>query len=944
MESAKKIVSEGGGLGGARADFVASLGRRVAHARTALTMLENDPESSSARDDLRRKLHAIASGAKLLRFEAMASALADAEARLDAVVERRRATSDDLGSLAQLVDDLPALAWSDPKRRAPKLERPATTAPAEIPLTALVIANEETAEVIGEDRAFECERLENLEDVADRARSLGPDIIVLDGDLDGATNAVEALLDDPLTESIPLIVLGHFTGASESARFVALGVQKALKKPVSPELLRASCNEVVDQRNGHTIRVALGEPTLEQLGERLAEEVRHALVDAVDSTGRSCRVPLGEGAEVFGAIWGAIARVREVVTTRTEGAVRFTGRGPEGAIPLAPWLHESASAERALRSRGAAADVKLEGRRVIVADDDPGVTWFIADLLRTSGCIVHEALDGKTALDLAYRWAPDLVVSDILMPGMDGFALSRALHRDVALRDTPVILLSWKEDLLQRVRELGASAAAYLRKESDARAIVARVREALWPRARIEARLKNAGEVRGRLDGMTMRTLLEIVCASRPESKLAIRDASHSYEIEIRHGAPQRATRTAVDGRYEAGERVLAALLGVTAARFVVAISTEKIEPNLQGLLKDQLAPAIAFARAAAAVLAGTRTISVSRVQLDGSGLAGYLLATPNVERELIERIALGESPRDLLLAGEAEPSQLEEVLVALASRGVVRGVRGVGGEDLLATSIDEMCSVAGIEPPPVEQRIANSDVVERSESVAPPASAEIARMAPPVSSQASTALDPETQETISAYPSSPPSSLADAVMRELRERSSSPPPIVEPSSLRLRQTPSQPSVAEKNAAQRTDVDPVYELTAMPPTPSPVARQAMPEAKIEDFEVDEDESDDDDDSDFDDEIPVTHASEPQTPLSAVAPSDPPPLPKNKGGWLPIIGLLVLSLSAAAVLKWTIDNGATSVESSRDHVAAAAQPATLEALPAAVEKGDAGVTP
>jgi len=64
------------------------------------------------------------------------------------------------------------------------------------------------------------------------------------------------------------------------------------------------------------------------------------------------------------------------------------------------------------------------------------------------------------------------------MPGLDGFALSRALRRDVALRDTPVILLSWKEDLLQRVRELGASAAAYLRKESDSRAIVARAKEA----------------------------------------------------------------------------------------------------------------------------------------------------------------------------------------------------------------------------------------------------------------------------------------------------------------------------------------------------------------------------------------------------------------------------------------------------------------------------------
>ena len=47
-----------------------------------------------------------------------------------------------------------------------------------------------------------------------------------------------------------------------------------------------------------------------------------------------------------------------------------------------------------------------------------------------------------------------MIVSDILMPGLDGFALCREIKRDVALSDVPVILLSWKEDLLQRVREL----------------------------------------------------------------------------------------------------------------------------------------------------------------------------------------------------------------------------------------------------------------------------------------------------------------------------------------------------------------------------------------------------------------------------------------------------------------------------------------------------------
>ncbi len=956
METAKKISSEGGGLGGARADFVASLGRRAADARTALVSLEADPNAKGARDDLRRKLHALGAGAKLLRFEAMAAALAKAETTLDAVITAGRASPAHLASLAQLIDDLPALAWSDPKRGAQKLGAN-VDAPATIPLTALVVASEDIVEVLSANLDFECERLDAVEDTVDRARALGPDVIVLDGDLDGAANVAEALLDDPITESIPIIVLGHFSGAERDARFIALGVQKTLNKPIDPALLQKTCRDVTDQIKGNTIQISLGEPTVEQLGERLAEEVRHALVDAVDATGRNVRVQLGEGAEVYGAIWGAIARIREVVQTRTDGAVKFSGRGPEGAIALAPWLHgDNAGAERAIvRGRGAAADVRLDGRRVIVADDDPGVTWFISDLLRTSGCTVYEALDGSTALELAYKRSPDLIVSDILMPGMDGFALSRALRRDVALRDTPVILLSWKEDLLQRVRELGASAAAYLRKESDARAIVARVREALWPRARIEARLRSGGDVRGRLDGITVRTLLEIACALRPESLISIRDASHNYEIEVRGGSPKHATRTAVDGRFERGERVIAALLGVTAARFSVAGATRTIEANLHGTLADQLAQPIAIARAAAAVLGGTRTIAVNRVDLDGSALAGYLLATPQNERELIERIALGDSPRELLLGGEAEPSQLEEVLVQLAARGVVRGVRGIAGEDLLTPSIDAMCAAVGIEaPPPIPERVKTSDFVERNDaSISPPPSRETSFSDPPPVHAAASGPAP-AGENISEYPSSPPSSLADAVMRELRERSSNPPPIVEPSSLRLRPpTPSQPTVIEPSPKSKTDLEEVYEVesvaSATPPpsmdrihekvTTKP-GRVTMKEPEPIDFDVEFAE---------DDDIPVIHErSEPRTPAPTA--NSIPPLPKNKGGWLPLVGLIVLSLSAAAVLRWTIDTDSSSSSTNAsnggadDNVAAAVQPAAAQALPAAVEKGDAGTKP
>ena len=566
------------GMGGIGADFVATLGRRVADARTLLPTLTRGEGNAANLAEMRRKLHAVSAGAKLLKFDIMASSLGEALAIIDRASGSASTVANGAGGtgkpsliaekdaaiLGQLLDDLPALAWSESRsaRRksqgnregAPKLDDVVLPLDSELPYTSLVVGAQSLVEALSEDTgsgraSFECERSDDVQVAIDRARSLAPDVIVLDADVKDAELFLEALADDEVTEPVPLIVVGTFARPGDAERFVAMGATRTFEKPLIRGTLRRACERAIAQREGKTERLPLGEPTMIELAERLSQEVKQALLADIDGA-RTCKVPLGDGAEVIGAMWGAIARIREVVTARTDGVVRFSGQGPEGAIALAPWLNgDVARSDRSARSRGASPEVRLHGRKVVVADDDPGVTWFLADLLRAAGCTVHEAMDGRAALELAFRVQPDLVISDILMPGMDGFALCRAMKRDVALRDTPVVLLSWKEDLLQRVRELGASAAAYMRKESDSRAIVARVREVLKSRARVEARLRAEDEVRGRLDGLTVRSLLEIVCGNRRSARISLRDASFLYEIEVREGVPFRASRASSDGK-----------------------------------------------------------------------------------------------------------------------------------------------------------------------------------------------------------------------------------------------------------------------------------------------------------------------------------------------------------------------------------------------------------
>jgi CheY-like chemotaxis protein len=690
----------------ARSDFVSSLSRRIQELRTCLSALEQDPGSPRQRDDLRRRVHALSAGARLLRFGSMATALAGVERTLEraaAVGEIERA---ELRAVAETLDGLHALAWNEPTNEERPTERPPMPSPigetAKVPPTVLVVGASGIADAItlpiehAAENDIECERTEAAANALDLARALAPDVAVIDADLAGAKELIQKLARDPLTEPMPVVVVGTWSTPEEAGGWIAAGAARALSKPISPHELRSACVELSSGRDEHIDYRPLGETTVDDLTNRIIGEIKRGLPDALVS-GKSTPIALGDGSDILAAVWGAVARVRDLVTIKSGGGVRFSNRGPEGAMPFAPWWGEGNAPERRGPRAGVGSDpprrsdieTRLDQRRVVVADDDPAVTWFIGGVLRAAGAEVREAHDGDRALELCFRLSPDLVISDVLMPGLDGFALCRALKRDIALRDVPVILLSWKEDLLQRLRDLGADADGYMRKEASAAALLQRVQEVLRPRARIEARIAESGEVRGRLDGVTPRSLLHITSRVRPDARLRVRDASFLYELEIRGGAPKSATRTTSDGAFQRGKEVFAAVLGVRAGRFVVTHAERAVRGTLDGDLEQQLEAPLAHARAALKLFGGTRLLEVHRVTVAIDRVVAYLSATPEPARSLVNRIAHGASPRALILGSEVAPGQLEAVLCDLATHGAVIGVQGSGGADLLGPALE---------------------------------------------------------------------------------------------------------------------------------------------------------------------------------------------------------------------------------------------------------------
>ena len=113
---------------------------------------------------------------------------------------------------------------------------------------------------------------------------------------------------------------------------------------------------------------------------------------------------------------------------------------------------------------------------VLVVDDDPDIRILVAMALEDAGCVVRTVNDGAAALTAIRAKAPDVVVLDVMMPGMDGYEVVRTLRAIRPRPDTKVLMLTTKLGERDRLRGLGDGADDYLTKPYDPSELVARVK------------------------------------------------------------------------------------------------------------------------------------------------------------------------------------------------------------------------------------------------------------------------------------------------------------------------------------------------------------------------------------------------------------------------------------------------------------------------------------
>ncbi|MBV9624991.1 MAG: response regulator transcription factor [Acidobacteria bacterium] len=173
---------------------------------------------------------------------------------------------------------------------------------------------------------------------------------------------------------------------------------------------------------------------------------------------------------------------------------------------------------------------------ILVVDDEPQITRVLKTTLSSQGYGVRSAADGEQALYEMRGWAPDLIITDLRMPKMDGLELCRRVRTDSRI---PIIILSVKGEEAVKVEALDAGADDYITKPFSVNELLARVRAALRRAAASEgpdAPLIQVGDFRISIAARTVTVRDQEVRLTPKEFDLLVYLAKHPGKV-ITHRA-----------------------------------------------------------------------------------------------------------------------------------------------------------------------------------------------------------------------------------------------------------------------------------------------------------------------------------------------------------------------------------------------------------------------
>ncbi|SMB23536.1 Protein PilH [Sterolibacterium denitrificans] len=120
-------------------------------------------------------------------------------------------------------------------------------------------------------------------------------------------------------------------------------------------------------------------------------------------------------------------------------------------------------------------EMNMPARKIMVVDDSPTERLVLADLLTRNGYVVVTAESGEQAIALARQELPDLILMDVVMPGVNGFQATRTISREEATRHIPIIMCTSKDQATDKIWGMRQGAQDYLVKPADPAELLAKL-------------------------------------------------------------------------------------------------------------------------------------------------------------------------------------------------------------------------------------------------------------------------------------------------------------------------------------------------------------------------------------------------------------------------------------------------------------------------------------
>jgi CheY-like chemotaxis protein len=270
-----------------------------------------------------------------------------------------------------------------------------------------------------------------------------PDLVIMDlglPDIDGweVTRRIKA---DPATAEIPVVVLSAHATAEAREKAFAAGCEEFETKPVNWEAL------------------------FKKIEEALRRAAEKAKAKAAPPPAARDEIDLGSSAPSD----------TEAPTDVIRGPRRAPAPAQAETLLLPPGAHPTAPARQCEEKELC----EVQPKRILVVEDNDANRVMLCRRLNKHGYATTEAADGRQALDAVQKQRFDLVLCDIMMPGVDGYEVLREMKADPDLQPIPIIMISAVDEMASVVRCIEMGAEDYLQKPYDPVLLHARINACL---------------------------------------------------------------------------------------------------------------------------------------------------------------------------------------------------------------------------------------------------------------------------------------------------------------------------------------------------------------------------------------------------------------------------------------------------------------------------------